>query len=266
MTQYWFWLNKNGELTLNWKKFKFQATRTLARTPMPYVLEWKTFEFQDNFLIDCLDFIKASNYTPCGTMAITDDDLDITAYLTDLYNWRATKYGYLTWDSTFLTSADYCKEFYDRIMDFDYFDKDIPVYDLCWWFWQLSKHFAKNWFKIRHIEKNNNFNEVYSRIRGEEPFFNDVYKLQETCLKQIISNPPFWRWINYDILERYINLLDHNWLMCLILPVWYYEKNKTTKKFFPLMEQIRLIREINCSDFKFKSTWVRTNIFIFEKI
>ena len=243
-----------------------QAPRTLALSPIE-IKGYNVKEIKDIFKF-WIDFVW---YTP--TWEYIESFEDFIFWLENIYSYRQTKFKWLWENGTFLTNKNDSLEFMEYAKR--YLDKNTVVYDLFCWLGSLWVPLSQDWYNVKFVDKNETFTEMLAygwyNSRNENILWWYVnqawtrFEFYEETAKQIIANPPFGAWFDFEVFSKLIDLLESEWVMILILPNNFYEKHRNIKKFNPLFDKIKLLDEFKV-DFNFTATKVKTSIFVFEKL
>lgn len=235
--------------------WKIQATRTLALSPIQ--IDWYNVkEIKDIFKF-WIDFWW---YTPTGEYIEKFEDFIF--WLESIYSYRQTKHKNLWESGTFLTTKKDSLEFKEYAKR--YLDKNTVVYDLFCWLGSLWVPLSQDWYNVKFVDKNETFTDILNYWNYDVKNENILYDYNET-VKQIIANPSFGAWYDFEVFSKLIDLLESGWVMILILPNNFYEKYRNVKKFNPLFDKVNLLNT-HLVDFNFTATKVKTAIFVFEKL
>ena len=234
---------------------QIQATRTLALSPIA-INGYNVKEIKDIFKF----WIDFAWYTP--TWEYIEKFEDFIFWLESIYSYRQTKHKNLWENGTFLTTKKDSLEFMEYAKR--YLDKNVIVYDLFCWMGSLWVPLSEHWYNVKFVDKNETFTDILTYWCYISRNENILYDYNETA-KQIIANPPFGAWFDFEVFSKLIQLLETGWVMILILPNNFYEKYRNVKKFNSLFDKINLLDEHKV-DFNFTATKIKTSIFVFEKL
>ena len=137
------------------------------------------------------------------------------------------------------------------------------VLDACCGFGMLSKELVKEWFEVRGFDYDYDMKELYEDYTWAKFMDYSIDGYPEISIKNIVSNPP------YDLkdielfLEKLYNWLDFDGIAVLLVPHWFFEKERP-KKLVECLRKFDVIHRENMEE-PFERTGMHAQIYIVEK-